>query len=143
MSAGPVSLESSIRTCKVDVAYANKMESDRFLNPSNAMCPRWTGKDLMGRKVCANSFKTKSAGCNSAVDRVHVENDLRPQYSEYINLSTMGLKGKIYNDPSLQSGGFGQDIRNKVYHGCNRNPYAASKTVKEGFCKRKCGGCKH
>ena len=145
MSAGPVSLESAIRTCKVDVAYANKMESDRFLNPGNAMCPRWNGKDSMGRNVCAHSFRTKSAGCNSATDRVYVENGLRPQYSEYINLSTMGLRGRIYNDPAEVSAGFGQDIQNKVYQGCNRNPYDAhtkASKVKEMYCQRKCRNCK-
>ena len=41
MSAGSVSLESAIRTCKVDTAYAAKIESDRFLNPGNMVCPVW------------------------------------------------------------------------------------------------------
>ena len=31
--SGTMSLEAAIRTCKVDPAYANKVESDRFLNP--------------------------------------------------------------------------------------------------------------
>ena len=80
-----ISLEGSIRTCKVDTGYANKVESDRFLNPENMVCPIWNGVDLTGRRVCPDSFYTKSAGCNSAEDRVVVENNLRPQYAEYVN----------------------------------------------------------
>ncbi|MHA2037196.1 MAG: hypothetical protein ACW98X_12220, partial [Promethearchaeota archaeon] len=84
MSAGSISLQSAIRTCDVNVAWANRIESDRFLNPSNMLCPIWSGVDSTGREVCVDSFKTKRAGCNSALDRVDVENNLRPQYSEYV-----------------------------------------------------------
>ena len=96
MSAGNISLESAIRTCKVDTAYANKVESDRFLNPQNMLCPLWNGLDTSGRRVCPDSFWTKNAGCNSAEDRVVVENNQRPQYMEYINLSANGIDGGIY-----------------------------------------------
>ena len=73
-----ISLEAATRTCKVDTASAARLESDRFLNPHNVVCPNWTGKDLAGRQVTADSFYTKRAGCNSAADRVIVENMLRP-----------------------------------------------------------------
>jgi hypothetical protein len=96
MSGSVMSLESAIRTCKVDTAYANKVESDRFLNPQNMVCPIWNGMDTAGRRVCPDSFWTKRAGCNSAEDRVMVENDQRPQYMEYINLSANGIDGAIY-----------------------------------------------
>jgi len=63
------------------------------------MCPTWTGKDLVGRTVCADSFYTKRAGCNSAEDRVMVENLLRPQYSDYINLDVgEGIRGNLYRN---------------------------------------------
>lgn len=93
-----LSLEAAIRTCKVDVAYANKVESDRFLNPSNMVCPMWNGVDLAGRPVCKDSFWTKRAGCNSALDRVNVENFLRPQYAEYITLDAAGWEADIYSN---------------------------------------------
>ena len=96
MSAGSISLESAIRTCKVDTGWANKVESDRFLNPNNMVCPVWNGVDTTGRRVSPDSFYTKNAGCNSAEDRVVVENNLRPQYAEYINLSANGIDGAIY-----------------------------------------------
>lgn len=102
-----ISIEASTRTCKVDTASAARIESDRFLNPLNVVCPTWTGRDLSGRQVNADSFYTKRAGCNSAEDRVIVENALRPQYSEYINLDVNeGIRGNIYENNSYyqQSG---------------------------------------
>ena len=88
-----ISLEGSIRTCKVDTAWANKMESDRFLNPNTMVCPVWNGYDTSGRSVCPDSYYAKTAGCFSAADRVNVENDLRPKYIEYVNLDAAGIRG--------------------------------------------------
>jgi hypothetical protein len=88
-----ISLEKAIRTCKVNTQEANRIESDRYLNPHNMVCPMWQGVDLTGRTVCKDSFYTKSPGCNSAEDRVVVENNVsRPQYYEYITLNSQGLQ---------------------------------------------------
>jgi hypothetical protein len=94
--AGNISLESSIRTCKIDPAYAAKVQSDRFLNPGNMVCPIWNGYDSAGRPACPASFNTKNAGCNSAEDRVFTENYQRPQYVQYVNLSSGGIDGEFY-----------------------------------------------
>ena len=94
--AGNISLEASIRTCKIDPAYASKVQSDRFLNPGNMVCPIWNGYDSAGRPACADSFNTKNPGCNTAEDRVFVENYQRPQYVEYVNLSSGGIDGEFY-----------------------------------------------
>ena len=95
-----ISLESALRTCKVDTAWATRIESDRFLNPNNMVCPVWNGMDTSGREVCQDSFNTKRGGCNSATDRVEVENNVsRPQYMEYITLSANGISGNIYGMP--------------------------------------------
>jgi hypothetical protein len=83
--SGIMNLESALRTCKVDTAYQQKIQSDRFLNPRNAVCPVWNGLDTAGRVACKDSFNTKREGCNSALDRVGVENVLRPQYMQYIS----------------------------------------------------------
>lgn len=100
-----ISLEKSIRTCKVDTSWANKLESDRFLNANLMLCPPWNGVDTSGRPADWNSYYTKTPGCNSASDRVIVENGLRPQYIEYVNLDATGIRGdlecgnnEIYND---------------------------------------------
>jgi hypothetical protein len=140
MSAGSVSLESAIRTCKVNTAWADRVESDRFLNPNNMVCPIWNGMDSTGRQVCPDSFYTKRAGCNSAEDRVMVENNVgRPQYMEYITLSSGGIKGNIYGDsmPMQNSvkrrnqldqvnqitGNFGSQFGASVYPSCGYQPY--------------------
>ena len=93
-----ISLEGALRTCKVDVAWANRVESDRFFNPNNMVCPVWNGVDNAGRNVSPDSFTTKTAGCNSAEDRVLVENNQRPQYMEYVNLSAQGFGSDIYSN---------------------------------------------
>tara|TARA_X000000950_G_C13532915_1_gene504356 strand:+ start:224 stop:640 length:417 start_codon:yes stop_codon:yes gene_type:complete len=99
-----VSLDSAIRTCKVNTGWATREESDRFLNPNNMLCPLWNGLDNTGRRVCPDSFVTKSRGCNSATDRVVVENNVsRPQYIEYITLNSAGVAGNIYGPSDLGS----------------------------------------
>lgn len=100
--AGTVSLNSSIRTCRVDSGEANRLESDRFLNPMNMVCPIWNGFNLKGQQVCPDSFYTKSPGCNSAEDRVVVENNQRPKYFDYITLNAGGLQGNIYGNVEAQ-----------------------------------------
>ena len=94
-----VSLLGSVNTCKVSVDWASRVQSDRFLNPNNMTCYNWNGVDSTGRRVCPDSFYTKAAGCNSALDRAIVENGVtRPQYMEYVTLSANGIQGDIYGD---------------------------------------------
>ena len=98
----PLSLEKNIRTCKVNTGWANRNQSDRFQDPNLMVCPTWNHMDNAGRLVCANSFYTKRAGCNSAMDRVAVENTVtRPQYMEYIQLNADGIQGPT----TLMAGG--------------------------------------
>jgi len=92
-----ISLQGSLRTCKPDTSWAEKLRSDRFENPDLMMCPTWNGRDLVGRPVSENSFYTKSAGCNSPTDRVYVENSLRPQYMESTTTDAYGFRSDIYN----------------------------------------------
>ena len=128
------SLESAIRNCKVDTARANRDESDRFLNQKNMVCPLWNGRDSAGRSVCHDSFKSKSAGCQSANDRVEVENNVsRPQYMQYVTLSPTGIQGEFYdnkkkhnsrmsskalNETHNITGYAGDDIRASIYPSC-------------------------
>jgi hypothetical protein len=140
MSAGSVSLESALRTCKVNTAWATRIESDRFFNPNNLVCPIWNGMDGTGREVCKDSYYNKSAGCNSATDRVYVENNVsRPQYMEYITLSANGIAGNIYGhtDPYKNSqlrhrelddinkitGNFGKQFGSAIQTTCGYNSY--------------------
>lgn len=95
-----ISLQGSLKTCKVDAGWANKIQSDRFQNPDLMVCPVWSGRDLTGRPVCVDSFYTKTEGCNTPLDRVDVENALRPQYMEYVNLDAYGFRSDMYDDNS-------------------------------------------
>jgi hypothetical protein len=98
-TVGITSIESAVRTCKVNTGYANRIESDRFLNPNNMVCPLWNGVDTAGRQACPDSFYTKRGGCNSAEDRVVVENNVsRPQYMEYITLNAGGFTSAAGTD---------------------------------------------
>lgn len=115
-----LSLDASIRTCKVETGEATRIESDRFLNPNNMVCIPWNGYNLKGQQVCADSFYTKTRGCNSALDRVSVESFLRPDYAAYINLNMQGIQGDIYgsgNPTSFAEAGAANawaDSRNKI-----------------------------
>lgn len=142
--AGNLSLESAIRTCKIDVGYANKMYSDRYLNPTQMVCPIWNGYDNTGRPVCSDTFMTKTGGCNSAEDRIMVENNVsRPRYFEYITLNPAGLAGNLYGDTPQTStqwdmmkakndmqningytGNFGIQFGSVVRSGCGGDAYS-------------------
>jgi len=143
-----LSLDASIRTCKVETGEADRIQSDRFLNPNNMVCIPWNGMNSKGQSVCPDSFYTKRAGCNSASDRVVVENHLRPDYATYINLNTAGIQGNIYGPPGnlsawdksgsanawldsrrtgdgvySGSGNFGSQFGANVYPTCGINAY--------------------
>ena len=107
------------------------------------ICPPWSGYNLKGQSVCADSFYTKKAGCNSPLDRVDVENFLRPQYADLITLNMNGLDGDIYGNVNSNSyidakgaqqfdnsrnnitGNYGLQWRaNNRYTACTHNAYS-------------------
>lgn len=97
-----ISLLGSINVCKVNTGYADKIQSDRFENPDVMTCPLWNGQDSFGRFVHPDSFYTKNGGCNSADDRVSVENFLRPQYMEYVALDAAGFRSpNMFGNPNM------------------------------------------
>lgn len=91
------SLDASIRTSKVDTAWAARIQSDRIQNPKNMVCHVWNGMDTSGRYVSPDSFHTKTAGCSSAEDRVLVENGQRPHYSQYMSLNASAYTKTVEN----------------------------------------------
>ena len=127
-----ISLQGSIRTCKVDPGWASRVESDRFLNPELALCPVWNGVDNLGRPVNPFSFYTKNAGCNSSSDLVTIENDQRPRYLEYVTLDARGylnesgsmlpdketVRSAAIGDLSKITGNPGYGYGASVYPGC-------------------------
>lgn len=96
-----LSITSSITVPKVNVAAAAQLFSDRRLNPDEMTCPLWSGTDLTGRPVCVDSFNTKMEGCNTAEDRIFVENTLRPQYTNFVTINAAGIAGDgVYDSRS-------------------------------------------
>lgn len=147
-----VALTGSVQTCSVNTGYATKLWSDRFENPSNLLCPLWNGLDQYGRAVSYDSYNTKTAGCESALDRVAVENYQRPQYSDFIPLDTMGYlnpaalgmpvdpstkfqkqtelyRGQAVKEDFMQGGSVGYQ------YGKNNSPYTSGYCGVQGDCK--------
>lgn len=144
-----MSLEKSVRTCSVNTGEANRIQTDRFMNPRNMVCIPWNGLNNKGQEVSPDSFYTKTPGCDSAEDRVMVENTLRPQYFSYVTLGAQGVNGDLYgradnadyrnavgrakfNKSRTQgdgyhfsgAGNFGTDVGAKVeYQGCSVGAY--------------------
>jgi hypothetical protein len=100
-----ISFQSTIRSCKIQAGEAARIESDRFLNPVNMVCPMWTGQNGKGQTVCRDSVNTQVAGCNSATERVNVENEHRPQYTTELNFNIEGLQGDTYNQSHYNDAG--------------------------------------
>lgn len=107
-----ISLSKSVRSCKVNTDAAERMYSDRYQNSDAILCPVWNKVDITGRTVCRDSFYTKNQGCNSANDRIVVENDHRPRYMEYVTLNAEGIEG------GLKSCQGGQKNAIKLGKGC-------------------------
>lgn len=141
-----ISLQGSIRTCKVDQGWASRVESDRFFNPELAICPVWTGVDNLGRPVNPFSFNTKNAGCNSASDLVSIENDQRPRYVEYVTLDAKGYLNEESSQPSKETlraavmsgvgqiaGNPGTDFGSKIYPNCSYGSAMRGQPVAEGY----------
>ncbi len=116
-----LSLQKSIQGCKVVTDWAPRIQSDRFLNSNNLICPAWNGFDLVGRSVCPDSFQTKVEGCNDPLDRVMVENEQRPKYFQYLTLNANGLEGG--GDPLLsrQPNNTNMDRRSNMIRNLERN----------------------
>lgn len=113
-----LSLTASLNGCKVVTGSANKVQSDRFQNPDLMLCSFWGGYNSKGQKVCPDSFMTKSAGCNSAEDRVVVENNLRPSYAAHIGLNTAGIELN-YGDMTTMYAGWADD---EIQHALETEP---------------------
>ena len=76
-------ISSSIRNCRASTDDAARQYSERFLNPHNTVCLKYSSNDNLGRPVpCENSIYRKAPGCNDPLEIVSVENSHRPQYVE-------------------------------------------------------------
>ena len=147
-----LSLAKSIRTCNVHSGNANRIQSDRFLNSGQMACVLWNGYNNKGQPIHPDSAYTKQAGCNSSLDRIAVENYLRPQYSSYVGTTASAIEGASYpnaeklNHPynnqmaSEQLKGRGKMVREYLKNVPQYGGPVASGTP---FQKVACKSCKH
>lgn len=125
------SLEKSIRTGVVPNDAGLKLQSLRWMEMSNRLCPERSLYDIAGRGPmdCMDSLYSKREGCTSALDRVNVENSQRPHYSEFMRMDAGAISGvtptnvkvnryetdpqkdmqynKAQNEKAMQNGSFG------------------------------------
>lgn len=107
--SGAISLQKSVRTCDVNTGEAIRIHSDRFQNPVKMVCIPWNGMNNKGQSVCPDSYYTKTPGCNSAEDRVLVENQQRPKYVNYVTLGAEGISGTIYGSQTAHANSLARD----------------------------------
>ena len=96
------SLKKSLKVCRVNAGEANRLESDRFQNSDNLLCPVWNGRDEIGRSVIGDSTNIKLRGCNLPLDRVVVENNLRANHSLNPGLDTYGISAPFSDQKPMK-----------------------------------------
>ena len=112
-----IGLTSAILTPKFIVGDESRIQTNRIQNPEAMMCPVWGGSDLSGRQVCGDSFYTKQEGCSSSLDRIKVENFLRPAYTNFVTISATGITGQDANygtNLATSESGFSEAERKRV-----------------------------
>lgn len=93
-------VENNVRRYgRVNTQWADRFYSDRFLNPSNAVCPLPPRLDNLGRDADTNSLRTKAGGCHSALDVVNIENQTRPLGVSSSYGNPYGILGHCEDDP--------------------------------------------
>ena len=79
----------------VNTGWAQRYKSDRIFNPNVMVCPTRNTYDLMGRSADPYSLITTTEGCNSALDRVNIEDSQRSQFFSSSTLSNIGILGGV------------------------------------------------
>ena len=91
---GDLSIYNNIRSSKVTTGNAVLFQSTRTFDDDAKVCPaRSNVSDYGVIGVPRDSINTLTAGCYSALNRITVENLLRPSYSEYLNASAISIPG--------------------------------------------------
>jgi hypothetical protein len=112
------------------------------------VCVPWNGLNNKGQEVSPDSFWTKTPGCDSAEDRVLVENAQRPKYFNYVTLGAQGVNGDFYgrsdndnfrdamardkfnNSRNQLTGNFGKQWgANVEYQGCTIGAYERNQSM--------------
>lgn len=90
---------------RVNTGTAPYIQSERVFNNADKVCilrPNISDDGVVG--VSRNSINTMAAGCNSPMERVSVENRLRPMYLSQLNEYIQPNARSVINYDSLTSG---------------------------------------
>jgi|688.fasta_scaffold426511_2 hypothetical protein len=82
---GDISIYNTIRSFKVTTGNAPILQSENTFGDRNNCPVRYNVSDNGVIDVPRNSINVYSAGCSSPLNRMLVENALRPEYSYYLN----------------------------------------------------------
>lgn len=134
-----LSVSKAIRTCKVNVDDAPRLQSARFQDSSMLTCPVWNRMDSAGRMVCPDSFAASTHGCHLPSTRIEIENAHRPSYMNLVSLDARYVDG---NDCDLGVGDVGQSSDAVMTCQTLQNTYNIAGSV--GFAPRSVvsGRCK-
>jgi hypothetical protein len=77
----------------VNTGWASRYRSDRIFNPNVMVCPARNQFDILGRPADHYSLDTTTEGCNSALERVSVEDSQRSMYFSSVSLNNIGIEG--------------------------------------------------
>ena len=133
-----IAIAKNVQTCKVNVGAADRMFSQRFENKQDMLCPKFNGFDNAGRQVCADSFVTKTAGCNSAESRIKVENEVeRPHYSDFVTLNITGLTGPLYGSTNMHTSSMKQQQYGIYNSGKVAGHFGGQNGKRQGACTLK------
>lgn len=103
---------ASLKTAKTSNGLGGFAFSTRILNPKNQVCPARFLVDSYGRDGAAiDSLDTLScAGAFDPTVRIDVENALRPQYGEYLNVPQgLSVFNNMYTSQNGDTLGVGRD----------------------------------
>ena len=79
------------RNGHVQTGNAARYQSERTFDNTVTICPPVYVNDSMGRSANIDTLYRKAAGCNSALERQCVENQLRSHQYDSVQLSSQGL----------------------------------------------------
>jgi hypothetical protein len=89
-------IDKNLRTYgRVNTDWASRYFSDRFLNSNEMVCPIRKTYDLNGRPSDHYSIITTTAGCNSAGERILIEDAQRPKTFVMPGLNSLGVDGYL------------------------------------------------
>ena len=92
-----ISITKALRVPKVSQQYVNNVYSERFQDPRFNVCPVWNGQDNLGREVGYYTFNNLTNGCNDPMQRIEIENNLRPNYHPYLNTEGIDAEDQQYS----------------------------------------------